>query len=60
MSCPYRIVFNPVNDDIYVTLLGSTNNTYFVYVIDSSTNTVTETIPVGGVPQDGIAFNPVT
>ena len=55
---PYGIAYNPANGDMYVTLSGSINNTFFVSVIDTSTNTVVDNIPVGTTLQYGIAFNP--
>jgi YVTN family beta-propeller protein len=52
---PFGIAFNPNNGDMYVANQGSSSNN--VSVINSTTNTVVATIPVGSGPH-GIAFNP--
>ena len=52
-SAPRDIAFNPYNGFMYVA--NGVSNT--VSVIDSATNTVIDTIPVGTQPF-GIAFNP--
>jgi YVTN family beta-propeller protein len=50
---PAGVAFNPSNNDMYVANHGG----FTVSVIDSSTNEVVDTIPVGAFPL-GIAFNP--
>jgi YVTN family beta-propeller protein len=50
---PRYIIFNPHNDDIYVSNQDSND----VSVIDSDTNTVIDTIAVGDGPRD-ILYNP--
>jgi YVTN family beta-propeller protein len=56
-SAPYGIALNLDNDLIYVTNYGQFNTTGTVTVINSTTNTIVATIPVGKNPQ-AIAYNP--
>jgi YVTN family beta-propeller protein len=56
-SAPYGIALNLDNDLIYVTNYGQFNTTGTVTAINSTTNTVVATIPVGKNPQ-AIAYNP--
>ncbi len=56
-SAPYGIALNIDNDLIYVSNYGQFNTTGTVSVINSTTNTIVATIPVGKNPQ-AIAYNP--
>ena len=56
-SAPYGIALNIDNDLLYVSNYGQFNTTGIVSVINSTTNTIVATIPVGKNPQ-AIAYNP--
>ena len=56
LSWPSGITFNPSNNYLYVTHLSDYTSESFVYVINSLTNEVIDTVPVGIGPEN-IAYN---
>jgi YVTN family beta-propeller protein len=52
VSWPDGIAFNPSNNYLYVTHLSDYSSTSFVYVIDSFTNKVVDTVSVGIGPEN--------